>query len=55
MPVPTVEGPDMFAALWTLLTIGAMLALFGTCVVLVVGGLRLFERALARRAARRVA
>jgi hypothetical protein len=45
----------MSPVIWTLLTFGAMLALFLACVVLVVGGVRLLERILARRAERRAA
>jgi hypothetical protein len=45
----------MSPVLWTVLTIGALLALFGAGVVVVVWGLRLLERLLARRAARRAA
>lgn len=40
----------MSTAIWTLLTIGALAALFGTCVVAVVAGVRVLERGLAKRA-----
>ena len=35
--------------IWTLLTIGALVVLFGVCVVAVVAAVRLLERMLGRR------
>lgn len=40
----------MSMAVWTLLTIGALVALFATCVAAVVVALRWFERRLDKRA-----
>ena len=39
----------MILLIWTLLTIGALLALFGVCVVAIVAVVRLLERVLGRR------
>lgn len=41
----------MSLAVWTLLTIGALVALFAACVVAVVVVLRWFERRLDKRSA----
>ena len=38
----------MSLLIWTVLTIGALVALFGVCVVIVVAVVRLLERALGR-------
>ncbi len=38
----------MATVVWTTLTIAGMVAMFGACVILVVGGVRVLENALGK-------
>lgn len=43
----------MSTAVWTVFAVGAMVAIFASCVIVVAAGVRLLEEALAKRRARR--
>jgi len=45
----------MATAIWTILALGAMVGIFGACIVAIVVGVRLLEGVVARRRDRRTA
>jgi hypothetical protein len=44
----------MSTAVWTVFAVGAMVAIFAGCVIVVAAGVRVLEIALAKRRAKRV-